>query len=405
MEPLCQFSPTRRAFLGTSGALFAWSFIPTWAHAAATRDPRLICVVLRGALDGLSIVPPLGDPDYVGLREEIALHKSGDKPAIPLDGFFGLHPAMPNLARLYRAGQALVVHATATGYRKRSHFDGQDVLESGQPGPGNAGTGWLNRLIGTLPAGERTSRHGALGVGIVPPLITRGPAPVMGWAPTPLVGADDDLTARLLNLYEHQDPFLANALRSAQDTDQLIGGNAAGNMRGARARPMPAVAAGAARICAAEDGPRIGALAFDGWDTHAKEGGAEGRLAKLLGQLDDALAAFETNLGARWKDSVLLIVTEFGRTARINGSSGTDHGTGTVALLVGGAVKGGRVLADWPGLKDSNLLESRDLAPTVDLRGVAKGVIADLYGVSPQVLANVVFPQTASIPAMRGLIA
>lgn len=404
MNPLCEFSPSRRAVLGASGALFAWSLIPSWARAAGTRDPRLICIVLRGALDGMSVVPPVADPNYVGLRERIALGKDGDKPALPLDGFFALHPSMPNFAALYRSGQALVVHALATGYRQRSHFDGQDVLESGQPGPGNVRSGWLNRLVGTLPSAERAARHGVLGVGVVPPLIVRGPAPVVGWAPVPLAGADDDMIARLMNLYEHQDPVLAKALRGMQETDRLTGAADAGASP-VRGRSMAAVATGAARLCAADDGPRIGAIAFDGWDTHASEGGAEGRLARLLAELDAAIGAFKATFGERWKDTVLVFVTEFGRTARVNGTSGTDHGTATVALLVGGAVNGGRVVADWPGLKEAQLYEGRDLAPTTDLRGVLKGVVADLYGITPQVLSNIVFPGTSSIQMVRGLVA
>ncbi len=170
-------TPSRRAVLGAAGALFAWSFIPRFAHAApGARDPRFVVVILRGAMDGLSAVPPLGDPDYAALREGIALRTDGENAALPLDGFFHLHPAMPNLARLYAAKQAAIIHAAATGYRERSHFDGQDVLESGQPGTGRTDSGWLNRLLTALPAGEAIARKGALGVGVVPPLVARGAA-------------------------------------------------------------------------------------------------------------------------------------------------------------------------------------------------------------------------------------
>jgi uncharacterized protein (DUF1501 family) len=167
---------------------------------------------------------------------------------------------------------------------------------------------------------------------------------------------------------------------------------------------MQRVAEGAARLIAAEEGPRIGALAFDGWDTHAREGAATGQLALLLGGLDTALAAFEIELGARWKDTVVLVITEFGRTAQVNGSAGTDHGTGTIVLLAGGAVRGGRVLADWPGLEPRDLYEGRDLKPTTDLRAVAKGLMADLFGVSPAVLAKTVFPESAGIAPFKDLV-
>eukprot|EP01042_Synura_sphagnicola_P016603 gene16603-20995_t len=196
--------------------------MPKFAHAAAgSRDSRFLLVVLRGALDGLSAVPPLGDPGYADLREGIALSKDGPEAALPLDGFFYVHPAMPNLARLYAGGQAAIVHASATGYRERSHFDGQDVLESGQGGPGKTDSGWLNRLIASLPPGEAVSRHGALGVGVVPPLVVRGEAPVLGWAPPRMARAGADLVQRLGDLYGERDPALALVLKRAIETELI----------------------------------------------------------------------------------------------------------------------------------------------------------------------------------------
>jgi uncharacterized protein (DUF1501 family) len=406
----CQImTPSRRAVLGAAGALFAWSFIPRFAHAApGARDPRLVVVILRGAMDGLSAVPPLGDPDYQGLREGIALQRDGAHAALPLDGFFHLHPAMPNLARLYAAQQAAIIHAAATGYRERSHFDGQDVLESGQPGAGRTDSGWLNRLLEALPAGEAIARRGALGVGVVPPLIARGAAPVLGWAPPVLPRADADLIARLMDLYGERDPVLAQALAKGADVERIVAreGMTAGRRGGPdNADGMRQIAEGAARLVNADDGPRVAALAFEGWDTHANEGGATGRLAGLLGGLDGALAAFESGLKERWRDTVVMVITEFGRTARVNGTVGTDHGTGTAAFLVGGAVRGGRVIADWPGLKTEQLHQQRDLRPTTDISAVAKGVLADLFGVSGAVLGEKVFPGTLTIPPLKGLVA
>ncbi|WID95744.1 DUF1501 domain-containing protein [Bosea vestrisii] len=404
-----RMTPSRRAVLGAASALFAWSYMPKFAHAAAgSRDSRFLLVVLRGALDGLSAVPPLGDPGYADLREGIALAKDGPEAALPLDGFFYLHPAMPNLARLYANGQASIVHASATGYRERSHFDGQDVLESGQGGPGKTDSGWLNRLIASLPPGEAVSRHGALGVGVVPPLVVRGQAPVLGWAPPRMARAGADLVQRLGDLYGERDPPLALVLKRAIETELIASRQGAEQPRGGggpdSAEGMKRIAEGAARLVGAEDGPRIAALAFEGWDTHANEGGAKGRLATLLGGLDGALATFESGLKPVWKDTVVMVVTEFGRTARVNGTVGTDHGTGTVAFLVGGAVRGKRMIADWPGLKPEQLHEQRDLKPTTDIRAVAKGVVADLFGLSGPVLAEKVFPGTGGLAPMQGLI-
>jgi uncharacterized protein (DUF1501 family) len=233
----------------------------------------------------------------------------------------------------------------------------------------------------------------------------RGAAPTVGWAPVALPQAADDTAMRLVELYSHRDPALASALsqglqldKSAQGDDMKPkpGTNAVGAMR--------LVAKGAAKLMAADDGPRIAALAFDGWDTHANEGGPVGRLAQLLSGLDGALAEFEQGLGERWRDTVVVVATEFGRTARINGTEGTDHGTGTVALLAGGAIKGGRVISDWPGLKPANLYQARDLAPTTDLRAALKGVLRDHLGLADRVLAENVFPDSVQVKAMKGLV-
>jgi uncharacterized protein (DUF1501 family) len=386
--------------------MFAWAYLPKFARAADARDPRLVVIILRGALDGLSAVAPVGDPDYGGLHGQIALSLTGDDPAIPLNSFFALHPAMPVFARLYRAGQGAVVHAVATSYRERSHFDGQDVLESGFPGPGRVGSGWLNRAISTLPRGARVAARGGLGVGPMTPLIMRGGAPVLGWSPQTLPEPTEDLASRVLGLYRHRDPVLAEALARGLETEKIATGEMDKTPRGgsATAAGMRQAAQGAARLIAADDGPRVAALAFDGWDTHANEGGATGRLAQLLGGLDGAFEEFERGLGAVWKDTAIVVATEFGRTARINGTVGTDHGTGTVAFLAGGAIAGGRVIADWPGLKPDQLYYNRDLAPTADLRAVVKGVLVDHLGLGDAVLADSVFPDSVGVKPMGGLI-
>ncbi|MBZ9739471.1 MULTISPECIES: DUF1501 domain-containing protein [unclassified Mesorhizobium] len=411
MTLLCETPhPSRRAVLMTGGALFAWAYLPRFARAADNRDPRLIVIVLRGALDGLSAVGPVGDPDYAGLHGDIALSLSGPHAALRLDGFFAVNPAMPVFARLFKANQAAVVHAAATGYRERSHFDGQDVLESGFAGPGHVATGWLNRALESLPAGDRVATLGGLAVGPSTPLVIRGAAPVLGWAPQSLPAPAGDLAARVLDLYQHRDPVLAVALQKGLDADRMAldeMGAKAMKPRGGldSAAGMRQAAQGAARLIAADDGPRVAALAFDGWDTHVNEGGATGRLATLLGGLDGAFEEFEKGLGERWKDTAIVAITEFGRTARINGTVGTDHGTGTVVLLAGGAIKGGRVIADWPGLKPAQLYQQRDLAPTSDVRAVLKGLLADQFGLSAAVLGDKVFPDSGVVKPMMNLIA
>lgn len=397
-------SPTRRGLLLGGAAFAAWAYLPKFARAAEGRDPRLVVVILRGALDGLATVAPLGDPDYAGLHGAIALQGDGPRAALALDPFFSLHPSMPELARMYRANNAAVIHAVATPYRERSHFDGQDVLESGFARPGRVQSGWLNRALEVLPRGERVIS--GLAVGPTTPLILRGAAPTVGWAPVALPTAPDDTAMRLLDLYRERDPALAQALSQGLKLDKLaLGDEMKSKPGGGMPEQMRQVARGAARVMTADDGPRIAAMAFDGWDTHAQEGGPVGRLAQLLGGLDSALAELESGLGARWRDTIVVVATEFGRTARMNGTSGTDHGTGTVALLAGGAVKGGRVIADWPGLSTANLFENRDLKPTTDLRAMLKGVLQDHLGISERALATRVFPDSAHVKPMPGLVA
>jgi uncharacterized protein (DUF1501 family) len=395
---------SRRALLLGGASFAAWAYLPKFARAADGRDPRLIVVILRGALDGLATVAPVGDPDYAGLHGSIALTSDGPHAAVMLDSFFALHSSMPEFARMYKDKQAAIVHAVSTPYRDRSHFDGQDVLESGFAGPGRVQSGWLNRALEVLPKGERVMS--GLAIGPTTPLVLRGAAPTVGWAPVALPQADDDTAMRLVELYSHRDPALGTALSQGLQLEKAALGD---DMKpkpgtGGPAAAMRQVARGAAKLMAADDGPRIAALAFDGWDTHANEGGPVGRLALLLSGLDGALAEFQSGLGERWRDTAIVVATEFGRTARINGTEGTDHGTGTIALLAGGAIKGGRVIADWPTLKPASLYEGRDLAPTTDLRAVIKGVLADHLGISEKALAQTVFPDSAGARPMQGLV-
>ena len=414
--PINLHAPTRRELFLASGALFAWAYMPKVALAEG-RDPRLLVIVLRGALDGLAAVAPVGDPDWVSLRGDKALTLDGKTPALPLDSFFALNPAMPNLHRLYKDGHATIIHAAATPYRERSHFDGQDVLESGQGKPGFTDTGWLNRALSAIePTGRAGGGRKVFAAGPVTPLVVRGPAPLMSWTPPRMPPASDDTLMRLLDLYRHTDVDLARvleermglaAIAKAGGMDAMPGQNGAPRAAGAaQVRSYFAETAGAAaKFLARPDGPRIGALAFDGWDTHADEGVASGRLAALLGALDGAIAAIEKEMGASWRETVVAVVTEFGRTARINGTDGTDHGTATIALLAGAALKGGRVIANWPGLKSAQLHEGRDLKPTTDVRAVIKGVLADHLRISEQALANKVFPDSALLKPMTGLVA
>jgi uncharacterized protein (DUF1501 family) len=401
-------APSRRDLLLGSGTLFAWAHMPKLARAEG-RDPRFLTIILRGALDGLATAAPVGDPDWLTLRADNALTLEGKTPALKLDDFFALNPAMPNLHNMFVAKEAIVVHASATPYRDRSHFDGQDLLESGLPKPGASDSGWLNRALAGLTPARRVDPRGSrvFAVGPVTPLVVRGPAPVLSWSPQRVMPASEDTVQRLLALYRDRDVKLASVL---EDNSKLAPAMAQPGAAHAPAGPgqvrayFTEAAGTAAKFLAQPDGPRVGALALDGWDTHFNEGIAQGRLSQLLGALDDALATIKTNMGSAWRETVVALATEFGRTARINGTDGTDHGTATIALLVGGALKGGRVIADWPGLKPANLYQDRDLKPTTDLRAVLKGVLRDHLRADEKALAQAVFPGSEAVKPMTGLV-
>ena len=404
----------RREFLALSALSAGGAFLTQGLALAGVseRKPRFVLVILRGALDGLAAVPPYADPDYAGLRREVALKPAGDAGgALPLNGFFGLHPALNFLQQSYAARELIVFHAVASPYRERSHFDGQDVLENGSLKAHALQSGWLNRALTQLPG--RVPRESGVALGQNVPLVMRGPAAVTSWSPTRMTALDEDTLARITDLYA-QDPLLSVRLADATAADALVAGE-----EGMQAMPVAATQAAAVQAANArytqlvqaaagflrqEEGPRVAVFDTTGWDTHANEGGAEGQLAGRLGALDKGLASLRQQLGPAWADTAVMLVTEFGRTAAVNGTRGTDHGTGAAAFLLGGAVAGGRVVADWPGLAARALYQGRDLAPTLDLRSVFKGVMSEHLGVSARTLEDSVFPDSAAARPLRGLL-
>lgn len=389
----------RHLLAGASGAA-ALSF-PLFAFGQAqATDKRVLVVILRGGMDGLSAMPPVGDGAYAGLRGRLAIARTGADAALPLDGTFGLHKNLAKMHALYGAGELLPIHACATAYRERSHFDAQNVLETGAAAPFERGEGWLNKALGALP---QSRAEMGMALSAQAPLILRGPAAVATWSPSALPDVQSDTIERLMALYEARDPALAGALQSAMSADAIAMDAGAGDMRGG-ARSITPIAQTAARFLKSDTGPIAAVLEMGGWDTHANQGLEQGPLARALTALDDGLDAFKTEMGPGWANTVVIIATEFGRTAAPNGANGTDHGTGAAAFLAGGAVRGGRVLADWPGLARSALHEGRDLRPTTDLRSVFKGVLGDHLGVSSAALEREAFPDSASVRAAQGLL-
>jgi uncharacterized protein (DUF1501 family) len=388
---------SRRAMLGVTAGLFSWAYMPRFAEAASA-DPRLLIVILRGGLDGINCVIPFGDPAYNGMRGGIAIPQSS---TIPLDSFFGLHPALPSFGSMFQAGDAAVVHATCVPLRNRSHFDCQDNLESGLPGmisPNS--TGWLNRLLSALPAGAPLVQHGAIEISEAP-LILRGPAPVLGWSSTWYEPVDTQTLNLIRSLYAKNDVEMSAMLERGLKANALAKG--VGGDDGDVSYLRKAFR-GAGRLIAADDGPRIAVLSVEGWDTHADQGAATGYLADVMVELDQAIADFKDAVGSAWGNTAMVMATEFGRTVHVNGDGGTDHGVGTVALLAGGAVNGGHVFADWPGIGQNQLYEDSDLAPTTDLRAVFKGVLQDHLGVPRSLLNKTIFPESAPIVPYKHLI-
>ena len=370
----------RIAGLGVGSMLVAPRIV--FAHVESER--RFIFVILRGAADGLDTVVPYADPAYAELRQGIAVENP-----LKLDGTFALHPSLAGMASLYHDRQALLVHAVASPYRERSHFDGQNVLESGGNSPYERKDGWLNRLVGQLPK----SKNEAIAFAPTIPLALRGAAEVGSYSPSPLPEAPDDLLMRAGRLYE-ADQTLHPLWAAAMEAREL--GAAA------RARQDPAgLGKTAASFLARPDGPRVAMIETSGWDTHSSQ---QGRLASQLKALDAMIMAMRDGLGDVWKDTIVLVATEFGRTAAVNGTGGTDHGTASAAMLIGGAVKGCRVVADWPGLGASSLYEDRDLAPTVDLDVLIASAAAETFHLDSEKTMRALFAERPFKLSFEGLV-
>jgi uncharacterized protein (DUF1501 family) len=377
---------------------------------------KVVVIVCRGGMDGLSLAPPVGDPGYHALRGDLAL-----KDALPLDGTFGLHPQLTATHALAMDGQARIAPAIATPDRARSHFEAQDVLESGASGVYSASSGWLNRAVEALQAHRKID---AISIGPTAPLILRGKIQTASWSPGRLVDAEARLPTLLMDLYRN-DPLLGPALARGLATETMAKDVTAQTVQPAAmtgpssAAPMAAQASLAGRpgqqgreasrslgtslagFMREPGGPTVAAISLDGFDSHANQAGL---IATRLAALDAVIDGLHAGLGPEWRNTVVLVATEFGRTARVNGTAGTDHGTASAALILGGALKRGGVVGDWPTLKENALFENRDVAPTLDMRGLFKGVLADHMGVDRAVLDGVVFPASAAARPVAGLV-
>ncbi len=377
----------RRSFLklGTAGLLTCW--MPGLALAAANTEQRFVFIIQRGAADGLNTIIPYADPDYARLRGALAIEASQ---AQRLDSLFALHPSLVNARALYQQQQALFVHAVASPYRERSHFDGQNVLESGGSRAYQLKDGWLNRLLGLLPA----SQNEAIALSPTIPLALRGDRQVDAYAASRLPQPSDDLLIRVSQLYA-ADAQLHRAWESAMQTENMAGS-------GQNSQQPEALGKLVGDFLNQPQGPRIAMLETGGWDTHSAQ---TTRLAKQLGELDTLIASLQATLGPRWQQTLVVVATEFGRTAAANGTGGTDHGTGAAMLAFGGALPAitarnnrwaaGKVIADWPGLKASQLYQGRDLQPTIALDTAITALVSAHYGLEIDRVKRTLFPALA----------
>ena len=389
-------SITRRQFVigGTVAASAYW--LPQASFGATSTRPRIVVFTLRGGLDGLHSVPPYAEPSYAPSRGGIAIPPPGTSGgAFKLDGLFGLHPAMPNLYAMYQAKQALIIHACAPPYHERSHFTAQDILENGTA-VRTTTDGWMGRALKTRDGRTVPDTIEALAVGTyMTPLMLEGAPSAAGWQ-SKIVGISSNLAGAVKATYAN-DAQLAASYAYMPELDQL-----------AIAAPQTLISwtdyanAGAA-LLSSSIGPDVLVFDLNGWDTHTYQGGSTGMLAGTLGKLDVMFGALKTGLGAAWSNTVMIALTEFGRTVQVNGTGGTDHGVGTAAYVLGGAVNGGRVVADWPGLDMAYRLDGRDLRPTTDTRSILKGVLRDHWHFSEAMLAEV-FPDSATVPALNSLV-
>ena len=376
----------RRTFMGATALLAT----PIVSFAKADTDRRFVFIIQRGAADGLNIVVPYADPNYLKLRGNLAIEVAAP---MKLDGTFALHPALTQVRKLYAEKEAIFLHAVASPYRDRSHFDGQNVLESGSKIPYQLKSGWMNRLLGLLP---RDGKDGIAFSSAVP-LAMQGAFDVTTYAPSSLPEANEDLLMRVQQLYatdRQLNPLWTSALEAR--------GMASGQMKGGdKHHNDAALGKIAAGFLAAPTGPRVAMIETSGWDTHS---GQNERLDRQLRGLDALIGGLKEGMGSAWSQTVVLVATEFGRTAAANGTGGTDHGTASAAMLLGGAVQGGRIVSDWLGLASSSLFEGRDLQPTLGLDALISNVCAQTFKLDTEMAQKIMFPYAVGKNAMSTLL-
>lgn len=381
----------RRNFITTlgmcAGGLATFS-LPSLSFAKVQENKRLVFVLLRGGFDGLAAVAPTFDPAYHKTRGKLAVNP-GD--LINLSKGFALSPGLAPLMDFWKRDEMAVLHAMAIPYRTRSHFDGQAVLETGLDKPVGSSDGWMNRLL-KIMGGKNSGIAVAAGM----PKSMSGDVEVSSWSPAELGSVDENYLDQLHLLYR-SDPKLANRFEAALGQREISGDMEGMSSRGGRRnRDMGPIFKAAAKFLKAENGPNVAALEMSGWDTHVNQGLVGGSLDNLLGRLASGLTVFHQEMADQWPGTTVIVMTEFGREAKPNGSGGTDHGTAGAGFVLGTDVGKSKIVTEWPGLNDRELFQGRDLAPTTDTRAVLKSVLAGSFDLTKDQL-NRVFPGSSNV--------
>ncbi len=382
----------RRLFLGTGMAGLTALAMPKMSFASLPTDKRLVVVILRGAMDGLAAVAPYADKDYKSARGSLAIT---DNKLLDLDGFFGLHPSFKNLYSLYNKKELAIFHNVASPYRERSHFDAQNVLEIGMNKPKESKDGWLNRLTGLYGA---KSSNISIAIGQSIPMMLYGSSPVGSWSPSRRAPPNDEFMDLLSNLYD-EDEMLHNALTQAENVSNMT----ESIMDKEKRANLNSSIKNLGKMLSNKDGPRIATIEVSGWDTHSRQGLTQGSLSNSFKALDDGLGILKETLKSEWKNTAILVVTEFGRTVSVNGSGGTDHGTASVSFLLGGAVNGGSVRTKWTGLAKDRQFENRDLYPVTDIRQIFKSALIQHMDIPLIDVERRIFPDSLSKPQIKNV--
>lgn len=361
------------------GAAASLVFLHSGAYAATKSGPKknIIWVMLRGGMDSLHSVVPAFDPDLMKHRGPL-IEPIKDS-LLPLERGFGLHPSFKHLHKMYMQGEMSAVVAAATPYRKRSHFDAQDLLETGKRKIDHD-SGWLGRAL-------ELYQNDGIAISRSVPITLRGASNARTWYPSKFSDVEDDTITRLMALYE-EDEVLSTRLQEALQTNEMVGG-----MEQPKRSKFRELAQSCAKLMRDKDGPSCAMLEMGGWDTHNN---LVGRLDRQFKELDQGLHMLKTDLGKSWKDTVVIVATEFGRTVRMNGTKGSDHGTASNLFFLGGGLKGGEVLGEWPGLSKESLYQNRDLKPTSDSFDWIASLMSQHWGLSGREMAKV-FPDSSLV--------